>query len=251
MPAFDPVRDAVLNSPISQVMLSPTTTLSPPLASPSLGRRATDLSVLLNSHPQEPLLRTPPLRSSTLSHLLHNDHDNTINEKLDASQPLTRSTAVDIQSTLRNTKSMFTSSPSPTRESPVSRSRPSSSSSSVSVSFPSQPNTRPRSNTSMLPPPPPQPQSSIPYNPKVRMTPPTSVMTPMSPAEMEMYKDYRYRGRGATQIALGVKRKRSEEPPESAVDQPPTKKLAGDVGVVVDHCESSLFTKSTILTYPR
>jgi len=36
MPAFDPVRDAVLNSPID------------PPRSPSLGRRATDLSVLLN-----------------------------------------------------------------------------------------------------------------------------------------------------------------------------------------------------------
>jgi len=36
MPAFDPVRDAVLNSPID------------PPRSPSFGRRATDLSVLLN-----------------------------------------------------------------------------------------------------------------------------------------------------------------------------------------------------------
>jgi mRNA (guanine-N7-)-methyltransferase len=228
MPAFDPVRDAVLNSPVTH---SPKTTLSPPLASPSLGRRATDLSVLLNSHPQEPSLHTPPLRSSTLSHLLHSDHD----EKLDASQPLTRYT-VDSQSTLRSTKRMFTSSPSPTRDSPISRSRPSSSSSSVSASFPS----RPRSNTSMLPPPPPPP-STIPYNPKVRMTPPTSIMIPMTPAEVEMYKDYRYRGRGATQITLGLKRKRSEEPPEFSVDQPPTKKLAGDVGVVVQHCQSSSF----------
>ena len=249
MPAFDPVRDAVLNSPIPQAILSPTIPLSPPLASPSLGRRATDLSVLLNSHPQEPLPRTPPLRPSTLSHLLHNDHDNTFHEKLDASQPLTRST-VDAQSILRSSKSMFTSSPSPTRE---SRSHPSSSSScssvSVSVSSPSQPVTRPQSNTSMLPPS--QPQSSVPYNPKIRMTPPTSVLTPMSPAEMEMYKDHRYRGRGAIQIASGVKRKRSEEPFEFAVDQPHTKKLAGDVGVVVDHCESSCSTRSTMLTCPR
>jgi mRNA (guanine-N7-)-methyltransferase len=249
MPAFDPVRDAVLNSPVSQFMHSPTISRSPPLASPSLGRRATHLSVLLNS--QEPSLRTPPSRSSTLSHLLHNDHDNILNEKLDASQPLTRFT-VDTQSTPRSSKSMFTSSPSPTRE---SRSRPSSSSSSVSMSSPSQSIARPRSNMPPPPPPPPppphQPQSTVPYNPKVRMTPPTSVLKPMSPTEMEMYKDYRFRGRGAIQIASGVKRKRSEEPPESAVDQPPTKKLAGDVGVVVDHCESSYYTRSTALTYPR
>ena len=250
MPAFDPVRDAVLNSPVSQFMHSPTISRSPPLASPSLGRRATDLSVLLNSHPQEPSLRTPPLRSSTLSHLLHTDHDNILNEKLDASQPLTRST-VDTQSTPKSSKSMFTSSPSPSRE---SRSRPSSSSSSMSVSSPSQSITRLRSNTSMPPPPPPplpQPQSTVPYNPKVRMTPPTSVLKPMSPTEMEIYKDYRYRGRGAIQIASGVKRKRSEEPLESAVDQPPTQKLAGDVSVVVDHCGFSYYTRSTVLTRPR
>jgi mRNA (guanine-N7-)-methyltransferase len=93
----------------------------------------------------------------------------------------------------------------------------------------------------MLPPlPPPLPQSTIPYNPKVRMTPPTSVMIPLSPEEVEMYKDNRYRGRGATQIARSAKRKRSEEPPESEVDHPPTKRLAGDVGVVVNHCEFSL-----------
>lgn len=222
----------MLNSPNTPSVVSPKTTLSPPLASPSLGRRATDLSVLLNSHSQEPSLRTPPQRSSTLSHLLHNDYDSITNEKLDASQPLTRSTG-DSQSSLRSTKSMFTSSPSPTRESPISRSRPSSSSSSVSMSFSNQSHTR--SNTSMLPPPPP-PQSTIPYSPKVRMTPPTSVMIPLSSEELEMFKDHRYRGRGATQIALGVKRKRSEESPDSTVDQPPAKKLAGDVSVVVDHC---------------
>jgi hypothetical protein len=222
MPAFDPVRDAVLNSPVSQILLSP------PLSSPSLGRRATDLSVLLNSDPQEPSLRTPPLRSSTLSHLLHSDHVNTEDDKLGASQPLTRST-VDAQFTLGSTKTMFTSSPSPTPES--TNSRPPSPP-SVSVSFPTQL----QSNTPKFPP---LPQSTIPYNPKVRMTTPTSVMIPLSPAEVKMYKDNRYRGRGATQIALGAKRKRSEEPPESEVDRPPTKKLAGDVGVVVNHCEFS------------
>ncbi|KAG5639614.1 hypothetical protein H0H81_010816 [Sphagnurus paluster] len=198
MPAFDPVRDAVLNSPIGQTapmlpLPSPSSTLSSPLASPSLaGRRATDLSVLLNSDPP------PPQRSSSLSHLLHDD-------QLTASLPFSRS------------KSLFSSSPSPTRD----RSRPSSSSSCTA-------------NPSMPPPPPPPAQSTVPYNPRVRITPPTSVMIPLSPAELETFKDYRYRGRGSAQLANTKKRKLSEEPP----DQPPAKKLAGDVGVVVEHYNS-------------
>ncbi|KAG5645002.1 hypothetical protein DXG03_007279 [Asterophora parasitica] len=222
MPAFDPVRDAVLNSPIGQTapmlpLPSPSSTLSSPLASPSLGgRRATDLSVLLNSVTHEPSFPTPPpVRSSTLSHLLHSDNDEHDDDKHDddklhASQPF-----------IRSGKSFFSSSPE--RE---SRSRPSSSSSSISLS---------RQNPTMPPPPPPQ-QSTIPYNPRVRITPPTSVMVPMTPAEMETFKDYRYRGRGAMQLSQGRKRQRSEEPD----DDRPAKKLAGDVGVVVEHCASCL-----------
>ncbi|GLB35337.1 putative class I-like SAM-binding methyltransferase superfamily, mRNA cap 0 methyltransferase family protein [Lyophyllum shimeji] len=252
MPAFDPVRDAVLNSPVTQTapmlpLPSPSSTVSSPLASPSLGgRRATDLSVLLNSVTHEPALRTPPpLKSSTLSHLLHGDHDHSNDDKLDASQPLTRSSTLEQPSIARNSKNFFSSSPSPTREreSPVSRSRPSSSSSSLSLSFSSQPSitTRlPPPNPSMPPPPPPpQPvqQSTIPYSPRVRISPPTSVMIPLSPAELEMYKDFRYRGRGSTLISQARKRKRSEEPQHDP-DQPPAKKLAGDVGVVVEHYNS-------------
>ncbi|KAF9466382.1 mRNA capping enzyme-domain-containing protein [Collybia nuda] len=241
MPAFDPVRDAVLNSPIGQTapilpLPSPSSTLSSPLASPSLGRRATDLSVLLNSS-QEPSLRTPPpSRSSTLSHLLHSD-DYSNEDKLDTSQPLTRSS---VESVSRKSKSMFSSSPSPTRDSPVSRSRPSSSSSSVSVSFPSQYNNslpRPAHSNPMPPPPPPQ-SSTIPYSPKIRLTPPTSVLIPLSPAELEVYKDYRYQGRGSAQLSGVGKRKRSASPRGGDSDQRPAKKLHGDVGVVVEHYNS-------------
>lgn len=245
MPAFDPVRDAVLNSPIGQTapmlpLPSPSSTLSSPMASPSLGRRATDLSVLLNSHSQEPSLRTPPpLRSSTLSHLLHSD-DYFNEDKLDTSQPLTRSRVESIPVS-RKSKSMFSSSPSPTRESPVSRSRPSSSSSSVSMSFPNQfnnPVARLVHSNPMPPPPPPPPQpATIPYNPKVRITPPTSVLIPLSPAELEAYKDYRYQGRGSAQLANVGKRKRSTSPRGGDSDQPPAKRLHGDVGVVMEHCK--------------
>lgn len=93
MPAFDPVRDAALNSPVSQPKplpphahdtdldrherLSfdvPSPSSSRPSSSratnsPTVARRATDLAVLLNSEPQEP--RTPSsARPSSLSHLL-------------------------------------------------------------------------------------------------------------------------------------------------------------------------------------
>ncbi|KNZ75424.1 mRNA cap guanine-N7 methyltransferase [Termitomyces sp. J132] len=202
MPAFDPVRDAVLNSPIGVAapmlpLPSPSSSVSSPLASPSLGgRRATAILDLLNpAETHEPPHHSPaPLRSSTL--------------------------------------------PSPTRErdSPVSRSRPSSSSSSISASFSAQATIAARTQSSMPPPPPPA-SSSIPYAPRARITPPTSVMIPLSPAEMETYRDYRFRGRGAIQITQAKKRRRNDgfypDP-----DQPPQKKMAGDVGVVVDHYNS-------------
>ncbi|KAG5728363.1 mRNA cap guanine-N7 methyltransferase [Termitomyces sp. T112] len=235
MPAFDPVRDAVLNSPIGVAapmlpLPSPSSSVSSPLASPSLGgRRATAILDLLNpAETHEPPHHSPaPLRSSTLSHILHADAEN----KLDASQPLTRS-ALELPSASKKT------SPSPTRErdSPVSRSRPSSSSSSISASFSAQATIAARTQSSMPPPPPPA-SSSIPYAPRARITPPTSVMIPLSPAEMETYRDYRFRGRGAIQITQAKKRRRNDgfypDP-----DQPPQKKMAGDVGVVVDHYNS-------------
>ncbi|ETW85458.1 hypothetical protein HETIRDRAFT_311168 [Heterobasidion irregulare TC 32-1] len=64
MPAFDPVRDAVLNSPLSP---SP---ILPPRAHPAhtdsvpVHRRATDLSVLLNTAAPHPPPPPPPLPSS-------------------------------------------------------------------------------------------------------------------------------------------------------------------------------------------
>ncbi|KAI0318351.1 mRNA capping enzyme-domain-containing protein [Amylostereum chailletii] len=96
MPAFDPVRDAVLNSPIAQQSdgsrrqsfshpsPSPTSTHSPDAFGP---RRATDLSVLLNAsiaRPSSPLAPPPPpplplaipsshIRPSSLAHILHSN----------------------------------------------------------------------------------------------------------------------------------------------------------------------------------
>ncbi|KAF7322820.1 mRNA cap guanine-N7 methyltransferase [Mycena chlorophos] len=68
------------------------------------------------------------------------------------------------------------------------------------------------------------------YNPRNRISPPDSILRPMSQAEMNMYKSYQ--GKGTARLT--GKRKRSPEP-EPHRDEPPSKKHAGDVGVVVDH----------------
>ncbi|KAF7363264.1 mRNA cap guanine-N7 methyltransferase [Mycena sanguinolenta] len=59
-------------------------------------------------------------------------------------------------------------------------------------------------------------RKTLKYNPRNRISPPDTILKPMSQAEMTMYKSYQ--GKGAAH-------------PE----QPPPKRHAGDVGVVVDH----------------
>ncbi|KAJ7219098.1 mRNA capping enzyme-domain-containing protein [Mycena pura] len=71
MPAFDPVRDAVLNSPVtsSQPLLPsshPSTPQTPSHGLPTPTRRPTDLAALLNADPP---------RTSTIAHLLRSDED--------------------------------------------------------------------------------------------------------------------------------------------------------------------------------
>ncbi len=183
MPAFDPVRDAVLNSPIDS-----------PGPSPSLGRRATDLAVLLNSNDRPTQLHHRP---TSIHSLLHDD-------TLASAGPISRA-------------------------SPMHDKHGSPSS--------SHPSTHPVDDTS-----PPAPRSAggptmltkrpLPYNPK-RRTKPDSVLIPLSPEEMEKYKNYR--GRGTARLATKRKRALSDEP-ESA-DARPVKRHIGDVGVVVEHCE--------------
>lgn len=214
MPAFDPVRDAVLNSPIIQnypmpnhflhTEQQPSPAISSPLASPSLSRRATDLSVLLNSDPPEsPVRVSPSSRSgSHLSHILHDD------EALGYSEPLRRTTQ-----------------PWQSPAASTSASRPSSSSSS------SLPQATPRTTVSpaMSFQPVAQP---IPYAPKQRRTPAQSVLLPLSAEEIQTFASYR--GTGTLRLTNKRKRAMSDQPD----DQPPGKKLAGDVGMVVQHCES-------------
>ncbi|KAL4067567.1 mRNA capping enzyme-domain-containing protein [Scleroderma citrinum] len=166
MPAFDPVRDAALNSPVTH---------------PSITRRATDLAVLLNSDSQGP--RTPgSARPSSLSHLLSDD-----------AMPATPNIGINKLSSPSRTI------PSPDMSQPPSASLPAT--------------------------------SSVPYNPRNRKTPAGSVLVPMTPQEMEMYK--RYRGIGTQTLLAKRKRERSMSPDD--LPQPSAKRHAGDVGRVVNH----------------
>lgn len=159
MPAFDPVRDAVLNSPVE-----------------SRATSSHSLAVILNDDGVR-----PPSRPSTLLHLLHSDDDT-----LAHAEPIRRS-SMDLNYI----------SPKLAPELPPS-------------------------------------SSTLPYNPKARITPPGLVLTPLSQAEIDKYKNFR--GQGLIRL---TKRKRSAS---EELDERPTKRHAGDVGVVVEHCEwSSMF----------
>ncbi|KAJ3773850.1 mRNA capping enzyme-domain-containing protein [Lentinula raphanica] len=173
---FDPVRDAVLNSPATEGL--PT--------SPSVARRATHLSVLLNSD-SDPL----PRPSSSLSQIIHSEPP----DKLSSVTSLKKA---------------------PERASSPSDTRPSSSYFQLS------------SNT------PPVPMRTPPllYNPTQRISPPDSLLKPMSKAELEMYKSYV--GTGTARL---TKRKRPKDDSDTA-DELPVKKSIGGGGVVVEHYNS-------------
>lgn len=281
MPAFDPVRDAALNSPVSQSKPLPAhahdTDLdrherhsfdvpSPPSSratnSPTVARRATDLAVLLNSEPQEP--RTPgSARPSSLSHLLlGTDTQSPVSlspsttvsngevNRLIGAPSLQRRNNLPVLDILR------TDGPPEdghaqhfSRHPPPSSSRASfqaeSAHSSASRVLPPSPlsrspvraSSRPSSSSdrSTLPTMPPSPPlSTIPYNPRNRKTPAGSVLVPMTPHEMEMYR--RYHGVG-TQLLLSKRKRERSRSPDNA---PPMKRPAGDVGKVIDHCESPI-----------
>lgn len=257
---FDPVRDAVqTNSPITTSAPpfphyartdSPTNNYYtspplPPVGSPTLGRRATDLSVLLNAEPEQP---QTPLRPSSLSHLLLPDPV----EEVKLRSAITRNSRAAERtqedsyfhssqppSSFPQSAQSFEAGPSslrpitPVSRSPiVSNSRPSSSSSSsrpTSAAVSSTPRTTLSPVAFQQPIPMP---SRIPYQPKKRMTPADSVLRPITPEEIASYRNTY--GIGAKRLK---KRKRGRSSDAEDVTQPPSKKLAGDVSVVVQHCE--------------
>ena len=118
MPAFDPVRDAARNSPVTQTkplpyrLDLPSTSFPGPspvssgsdsaISAPSpLTRRATDLSVLLNDDPpdsaysQSLFTPTTPRTPSSFSHLLHpEDSSPSLNEQLAHAAPIRRRSSV-------------------------------------------------------------------------------------------------------------------------------------------------------------
>ena len=75
----------------------------------------------------------------------------------------------------------------------------------------------------------PPPMSPSPYSPSSRFSPPDLIMIPLTEPQIAMYKSFR--GQGAMRL---TKRKRRASSPVE--DEPPKKKPAGDVDVVVDHC---------------
>ncbi|CAK5279575.1 unnamed protein product [Mycena citricolor] len=184
MPAFDPVRDAVRNSPVlstqslsllnsPQLPSHPPTPQTPSRALPAPTRRATALSALLNNE--------EPPKSSKISQLLRTDSEE---ERI---------------ATRIGTPSLFDS-PSLVK---------------------SPGDDQLKSAPAM--------QKTLKYQPTKRISPASSVLRPMSRAEMDMYKTFQ--GKGSARLSKR-KRSRSRTPDH---DQPPQKKHAGDVGVVVEH----------------
>ncbi|OAX41308.1 guanine-N(7)-methyltransferase [Rhizopogon vinicolor AM-OR11-026] len=73
--------------------------------------------------------------------------------------------------------------------------------------------------------------STLPYNPRHRLTPAGSVLTPMTQDEIQLYKNYR--GIGTQRLTSKRKRGPSGEPED--LQERPAKRHAGDVEMVVDH----------------
>nr|VWP00393.1 Serine/threonine-protein phosphatase 2B catalytic subunit A1 (EC (Calcineurin A1) [Ganoderma boninense] len=116
-------------------------------------------------------------------------------------------------------------------------------------SLPPPSSSLPRPSSSLPPkpmpppsPPPSQPRrSAIPYAPR-RITPAGSVLVPLSPAEMERYRNYT--GGAGTMILRKQKRVENllgdglgkrERSPEAPEENPRKKRRSGDVAVVVEH----------------
>jgi mRNA (guanine-N7-)-methyltransferase len=259
MPAFDPVRDAVLNSPVTptQPLNSPygrvdLSSASP--ASPTLTRRATDLSVLLNADSQQPPFRSPSTsQPPTLAHLLH--PNDTVDDRLAHAEPLRRPSIEILQEgsphmsrTYEPSFSRPTLPPNVPPLSAVPSSQPSTADSAQTLPSPAQSPfmqsiSRPPSSVPASPPSispvqksqisaPHPPRSTLPYKPTRRITPASSVMIPMSEAERQMYAQLQ--GTGTQKLS-----KRKRAPSTEREDVRPIKKHLGDVGVVVAHCEPS------------
>ncbi|KIY67719.1 guanine-N(7)-methyltransferase [Cylindrobasidium torrendii FP15055 ss-10] len=83
----------------------------------------------------------------------------------------------------------------------------------------------------MAPPPPPPPKT-LPYNPKKRLTPATTVLKPLSQAEIAMYKTWVGTG------TMKLQKRKREASPDTESAPPAKKRLTRDAVAVVDHYNS-------------
>ncbi|THH19669.1 hypothetical protein EUX98_g8726 [Antrodiella citrinella] len=204
---------------------------------------------------------TTPRAPINFSHLLHNDSPSYPNEDaLSHATPLRRRSSAESSSYFPQTEFSgrafgsvppLTPSPLPfpvSSPSPSGPSRPATSGSNASRPSASPPTAkqllpkRPHSPKEMPPPPVPtqlsvlpRPQSpprksNIPYAPRRRISAPASVLKPLTPAEIEWYKNY---PGGIGSQVLKSKRKRADSQ-EADADGPPSKK-AKDVKLVAEH----------------
>jgi mRNA (guanine-N7-)-methyltransferase len=88
--------------------------------------------------------------------------------------------------------------------------------------------------------------STLPYNPRHRLTPAGSVLTPMTQDEIQLYKNYR--GIGTQRLTNKRKRGPSREPDD--LKDRPTKRRAGDVEKVVEHCKPPLSSLLSCSIHP-
>lgn len=282
LPAFDPVRDAVLNSPntpgpsfssrtrihIELPSAGPVTNPSPTSSDSArsttspLTRRATDLSVLLNSDPPPEHTHTPlftpttPRAPTHLSHILHPDSSPTsADDQLSNTQPLRRKPISSADSSYFP-ESAHLKTATPTPEPVPEPSRPSTATSTThsATSSPPIPKRVPLPlppKPSFMPPPPVPSRSVIPYAPRKRFTPPTSVTIPLTPAEVEWYRNYP--GGIGSQIlrSSGKSNKRGRSVDFGDVNEEPAAKRSRDVGLVVEHCMFHKILTSIIFSTSR
>ncbi|KAH8833563.1 mRNA capping enzyme-domain-containing protein [Flagelloscypha sp. PMI_526] len=226
MPAFDPVRDAVLNSPIvtaSPGLGSPQRTQAPrfpsPHPSPTLSRRATDLSVLLNSDPPGSMRSRPgPSNSPPVHpHSSQNSEGNVLQPSI--SKRKSGGTRLDPAPTSR--------APHQDQPRPVVHSKRPTSSSGGMLS-PLE-----LSGGAPLPKPSPSPPilKGTPYQPSKRISPEKSILQPLSKKELDDMRSFR--GKGTARLA---KRPRGEEEEDNDPNgERPAKRQATDSDRVAAH----------------
>ncbi|KAH9977278.1 mRNA capping enzyme-domain-containing protein [Lactifluus volemus] len=260
MPSFDPVRDAVLNSPVTRsptlprhhpppstsAVSSPQNATTTPIAQPH--RRAT-VAALLNDTPSSPSssFHPPslPVRASSLAHILHpNPPDDpprfpSPEEKLSRVLSLARLSRIPSPSpldslftpTIERASTLFT--PTVEHRGPFFPTSPASVRSTLS---------RPSTSSSTSHRPPPSPAMPRPPAPPALSPTPQRPPSPPPKPKPLLYDPRRRTPAGSmhfyrTQLGTGTKRlaKRKRSPSYEPPDHQPPVKRSRDSGIVMDH----------------